>query len=61
MIKKVRKASQAKVRMKQQGEKPVKSNTNHVKQLSRNETDPMADKITGDNLDNENIDVIILK
>ena len=43
MVKKVRKASQAKVRTKNQGEKPGKSNTSHVKQVPKHEKDPMTD------------------
>ena len=61
MVKKVRKASQAKVRTKNQGEKPGKSNTSHVKQVPKHEKDSMADKTVGSELDNDNLDVIILK
>jgi hypothetical protein len=57
MVKKVRKASQARPRTGGLGKRP---NTSHVKQVAKHEKDPMADKVVGSELDNDDIDVIIL-
>ena len=61
MVKKIRRSGDARVKTSKQGIKPSGVNTNKVTQVPKHDKNPLSGKVLGSNLDDDGIDVIILK
>lgn len=60
MVKRIRRAGDARVKTTKQGIKPSGVNTRKVTQVPKHDKNPLAGKTLGSTLDNDKIDVIIL-